>query len=152
MSEAQRAWTCAVEGRAPDSAAGEHDARDWQERHEGQNSNELASQTLAMTVIGRRLTRDELSVAARVLHYGFGAVVGGVYGMWVERRHRVRRRTGLALGTTLWLTADEIAMPLLGLSQPTTRRPFEMHLQSLVAHLVYGMTAEMTRCSIRRAV
>jgi len=46
------------------------------------------------------------------------------------------------------LAADEIAMPLLGLSDSTVRRPFEMHLQSLVAHLVYGAAAEMTRRAV----
>jgi len=54
-----------------------------------------------------------------------------------------------ALGTALWLTADEIAMPLLGLSEPTTRRPLEMHLHSFAAHLVYGLTAEVVRHSAR---
>ena len=29
MSEAQRAWTHAVDGEAPESAPGKHDARDW---------------------------------------------------------------------------------------------------------------------------
>jgi uncharacterized membrane protein YagU involved in acid resistance len=50
----------------------------------------------------------------------------------------------------VWLGADEIAMPLLGLSRPTTRRPFEMHLQSLAAHLVFGTATEMTRRALQR--
>jgi uncharacterized membrane protein YagU involved in acid resistance len=45
----------------------------------------------------------------------------------------------------VWLLADEIAMPLLGLSGPTTRRPIEMHLQSFVSHLVFGTATEVTR-------
>jgi hypothetical protein len=40
-------------------------------------------------------------------------------------------------------------MPFLGLSESTTRRPLEMHLQSLVAHLAYGTVTEMTRRSVR---
>jgi uncharacterized membrane protein YagU involved in acid resistance len=50
----------------------------------------------------------------------------------------------------LWMTADEIAMPVLGLSEPTTRRPVEMHLQSLAAHVVYGVVAERVRKRVRR--
>jgi len=143
MSEAQRLWTLAVAGGAPASAGGRHDARDWQERSEQQNSNELAAQAIARYVLGRCLTRQELRVAAPLMHYLFGAAMGAVYGAYMQRR-RVPA-SGAAFGTTVWLAADEIAMPLLGLSHSTARRPFEMHLQSLVAHLVFGAATEMTR-------
>ena len=66
-----------------------------------------------------------------------------MYGAYAERRHR--KGSGAWLGTTLWFAADEVAMPVLGLSEPTTRRPLEMHLQSLTAHLVYGSMAEAVR-------
>jgi uncharacterized membrane protein YagU involved in acid resistance len=127
----------------PASAGGKHDARDWQERNEHQNSNELAAQGAARYLIHRRLTYDELRIAAPVLHYAFGTAVGAVYGMYAERRPG--KRSGAWLGTTLWFTADEVAMPILGLSEPTTQRPLEMHLQSLTAHLVYGAMAEGVR-------
>src|SRR5687767_5482729 len=146
MNDAQRAWTRAVGDQPPESAAGKHDARDWQERHEHQNSNELAAQAAAHYLIGRYLTRDELRIAAPVVHYSFGAVVGAIYGACVERR---RGGSGAWLGAALWLAADEIAMPVLGLSEPTTRRPLEMHMQSLAAHLVYGTTTEAVRRSVQ---
>ena len=147
MNEVQRLWTRAVAGNAPESAGGRHDARDWQERSEGRNSNELAAQALAGYILGRCLTRHELRFAAPLVHYLFGATLGGIYGAYAERRHA--DASGTAFGTTVWLTADEIAMPLLGLSDSTTRRPLEMHLQSLAAHLVYGTTTEMTRRALR---
>jgi hypothetical protein len=86
MSEAQRGWTRAVDGDLPESAAGKHDARDWQERHEHQNANELAAQALARYLIGRNLTREELPVAAALMHYGFGAAMGALYDAYSERR------------------------------------------------------------------
>ena len=147
MSEVQRLWTRAVEGDAPESAGGRHDARDWQERSEHQNSNELAAQAIAGYLLGRHLTQEELRFAAPLVHYLFGAAVGAIYGAYAERRQA--DRFGAAFGTTVWLAADEIAMPLLGLSDSTARRPLEMHLQSLVAHLVYGSATEMTRRSVR---
>jgi hypothetical protein len=147
MSEVQRLWTYVVEGDPPDSAGGRHDARDWQERSEHQNSNELAVQAVAGYVLGRCLTRDELRFAAPLMHYLFGATMGAIYGAYAERRRAAA--SGVGFGTTVWLAADEIAMPLLGLSDSTARRPLEMHLQSLVAHLVYGTATEMTRRSVR---
>ena len=147
MSEVQRMWTRVVEGDAPESAGGRHDARDWQERSEHQNSNELAAQVIAGYLLGRRLTQEELRFGAPLVHYLFGATMGAIYGAYAERRHA--DASGAGFGTTVWLAADEIAMPLLGLSDSTARRPIEMHLQSLVAHLVYGTATEIARRSVQ---
>ena len=146
MNEAQRAWTYAVDGEAPESAAGKHDARDWQERSEGQNSNEIASQEVATHVLGRSLDRSELATAAMLLHYTFGAAVGAFYGAYAERRLRVG--AGMKFGLAVWLLADEIAMPLLGLSDSTLRRPLEKRLQSVAAHIVFGVTTELARNAV----
>jgi hypothetical protein len=147
MSEAQRLWTHVVDGEAPKSAGGRHDARDWQERSEHQNSNELAAQAIARCILNRRLTRRELRIAAPLMHYLFGAAMGALYGAYAERRQLPA--SGAAFGTSVWLAADEIAMPLLGLSQSTARRPLEMHLQSLAAHLVFGTATERARRSLQ---
>jgi hypothetical protein len=150
MSEAQRLWTHAVDDHPPESAGGRHDARDWQERSEHQNSNELAAQAFARHALGRRLTRQELRIAAPLVHYTFGAALGALYGAYAQRRKA--STSGAGFGTTVWLAADELAMPLLGLSQSTARRPLEMHLQSLVAHLVFGTVTEITRRSLQADV
>lgn len=142
MNYAQRLWTKVADGSPPESAAGPHDARDWQERTELQNSNELAAQKLA-SLVGRRLNERQLAVAAPIVHFTFGAAVGALYG--VLTASRVRARTGVGLGTVLWFTPDEIAMPMLGLSRSTLERPFEMHAQSLAAHFVYGVVTERVR-------
>ena len=149
MNYAQRAWTLAAAGRAPASAADEHDARDWQERDEHQNANELAAQATATAILHRRLTRQELSLGARLVHFTFGAAVGALYAASLHR-HPNKHRTGVMLGAGLWLLADEIAMPLVGLSRSTLERPIEMHLQSFAAHLVYGVTTERVRATVTR--
>jgi putative membrane protein len=148
MNYAQRAWTLAAGERPPASAAGKHDARDWQERSEHQNSNELAAQAVADVTIDRRLTRAELSIASRLVHFGFGAAAGAIYGAFLETDRR-RPAGGVAFGTSVWLAADEIAMPLIGLSRSTLERPGEMHLQSYAAHLVYGVVTERVRQGVR---
>src|SRR5688500_7740388 len=148
MSETQRAWTCAVDGEAPESAAGKYDARDWQERTEGQNSNEIVAQEVATHTLGRPLDRQELAVGAALSHHAFGAAMGALYGAYVARQRR--DSTGIGFGLAVWLLADEIAMPLLGLSESTLRRPLEKRLQSIGAHLVFGMTTALG-CRLLRA-
>ena len=151
MNEAQRAWSDAINDRPPESAAGKHDARDWQERSENQNSNELAAQALATATVGRRLTHHEVAVAAPIIHFAFGAAVAALYSLCVAPERR-RIDLGAAMGIGLWLVADEIAMPRLGLSGPTSERPFEMHLQAFSSHVVYGFVTEVTRHAVRSVV
>jgi putative membrane protein len=151
MNYAQRLWTLMVDRNPPSSAAGPHDARDWQERSEDQNANEMVAQMLARTTINRRLSDRELSVVAPIVHFGFGAAAGAAYGVYVNTASE-DRASGAAFGSALWLAADEIAMPLVGLSDSTRQRPLEMHTQSLVAHLVYGVVTERVRRLIRRAL
>jgi putative membrane protein len=153
MSEFQGVWSRVVHGREPASAGGRHDARDWQERNEDQNANEVVAQKIAAQTIARPLTDDELRVAAPAVHYTFGAVMGGLYGGLAETAPAPTSvATGAAYGTLIWIGSDEIAVPLLGLSKPGVTYPFEAHLQSWATHLVYGVTTELVRRAVRKAI
>jgi putative membrane protein len=151
MNQFQAAWSLAVAGYRSPSAGGKEDARDWQERSEGINATEVTAQTVARQTIDRRLTRDELSVAAPLVHYAFGAAMGALYGGLAEVRPGVRACAGTGYGTAVWASADEIAMPLLGLADPEADRPVEMHAQAFASHLVFGVTLELVRRALRGA-
>jgi len=150
MNQAQAAWSRAAANFRSPSAGGKEDARDWQERSEGTNATEIAAQTAARATLDHPLTRDELAVAAPLVHYAFGAAMGGLYGGLVEMSPAVRACSGTAYGTVVWIGADEIAMPMLGLSDPDADRPVEMHAQAFAAHLVFGLTLELVRRALRR--
>src|SRR4051812_50029221 len=122
MNYAQRLWTQAADGDAPRSAAGKHDARDWQEREEGRNANELAAQAIANTIGGRPLTDRELAVAASLIHYSFGAAGGAIYGAFPRDDPRWLAPRGAMFGTAGWLWAGEIPVPLLCLFPPPIAR------------------------------
>jgi putative membrane protein len=152
MSEAQAWWTRAVHGAEPQSAAGRHDARDWQERTEGQNANELAAAAVGETLLDRPLRRQELAVGAAAMHYSFGSAVGALYGALAEVSPPIKTGMGTGYGSLVWAGADELGMPVLGLSGPTSERPAEAHAQSLAAHLVFGLTLEIVRRGVRRVL
>jgi putative membrane protein len=152
MSEFQGAWSRAVDGREPQSAGGRHDARDWQERNEDRNANEIAAQEVATHTINRRLTEQELKVAAPLMHYTFGSVVSAAYGGLAEHSRWLTAGGGMGYGTAVWAAADEVAMPALGLASAEQDYPLEAHLQSLAAHLVFGLTTEMVRRGVRAAL
>jgi hypothetical protein len=149
MSEFQGMWSRVIDGEEPQSAAGRHDARDWQERVEGRNANELAAHAVAEHTINRPLTREELELAAPALHYAFGAAMGALYGGLYETTRSVRAMGGTGWGMAVWAGADGIAMPLLNLSRPKTEYPAETHAQSYAAHIVFGVTTEIVRRGVR---
>lgn len=168
MNEVQALWSRAVDGYRSTSAAGRHDSRDWQEKNEEANANELMAQAVATHTIDRPLTEDELKVAAPIVHFSFGSALGALYGGVMEAVTRRRdaseaygRRStdrasgpsaailaGAAFGSAVWVGADDIAMPVLGLSTDADY-PLDAHLQSLVAHLAFGITAEFVRRGVR---
>jgi hypothetical protein len=151
MNRTQALWSRAAEGFQSPSAAGSEDARDWQERGEGANANELTAQFVAERTVGRPLRRRELAVAAPLVHYAFGATMGAIYGAMAEMAGGGTMGGGAAWGAAVWLGADEIAMPALGLARRDVDYPLEMHAQSLTAHLAYGMSVEAVRRTVRRA-
>lgn len=149
MSEYQGLWSRSVNGREPQSAGGRHDARDWEEKNEGHNANEQAAQAAARATAGGELRRDELAVAAPLMHYAFGASVSAAYGIAAEQAPWATRGAGTGFGTLVWAGADELAMPIIGWAHPQ-RYPLESHLQSFTAHLVFGVATELTRRAVRR--
>lgn len=142
-------WSRAIAGNHSESAGGDHDARGWQERSEDENANELLAQRIAARVINRPLTRSELAIAAPAVHYGFGAAMGGIYGALAARVDPRAPVTGAAYGASVWITADEVAVPALRLSRPDAEYPLEVHVQALAAHIVYGVTMELAYLGIR---
>ena len=98
---------------------------------------------------GQRLSRREKQVWAPAVHYVFGAATGAVYGALAEMTPLATAGVGMLFGSTVWATADEIAVPALGLAPRQDEVPARAHAQSLLTHLVYGITAETARRALR---
>jgi hypothetical protein len=148
MNQFQSGWSRFVDGEAPSSNGGRHDGREWQDRSEDANANERAAQKIAAATIDRSLTKDELKIAAPLVHYAFGTALGAIYGGFCEMV-RAGLGTGAAYGTLIWIVADEIAVPATGLSDSPQRYPFETHAQAFASHIVYGMTTDIVRRGVR---
>jgi len=103
----------------------------------------------AMRLVGAGLAEDQKPLASSVVHYGFGASVGALYGAVAEIVPRVAGAVGLPFGVAVWLGAHVIAVPALGLAEPPTRRPFEKEAEEFGLHLVYGLTTELVRRLLR---
>jgi putative membrane protein len=100
-------------------------------------------------VFRQPLPEDKKQAAGTAVHYGFGGILGAIYGGAAEVAPEVTVCAGTGYGAAVWLGADEIAVPALKLSKPPQEHPLSVHIGSLAAHLVYGLTLEGTRQAIR---
>ena len=96
----------------------------------------------AAPVLGRRLThREKAQIGGPMVHYAFGATAGAVYGALVEVNPESVFRDGGAFGAATWVVADQLALPLVGLSPwPWRAFPPSTNVQHLALHVVYGTT------------
>jgi uncharacterized membrane protein YagU involved in acid resistance len=105
----------------------------------------LAAEAVTTAVTGEELEDDAKPAAGSIVHYAFGGAVGAIYGAAAAGRPEVSAGGGIPFGATVWLLADEMGVPLAGLSKSPTEYPLSNHASALAAHLVYGATTEAVR-------
>lgn len=131
---------------------GQDSGSDESEEDDSPAATVLAADELSQLVRGRGIPEEQEELAGQLVHYLFGTASGKVYGMAAEVFPEITRGFGLPFGAAFWLTADETMVPALGLSDPPWEHPPAMHLYSLAAHLVYGLTLETVRRAVRSSL
>ncbi len=93
---------------------------------------------------------DEMKPAAgEAVHYTTGATIGAIYGFVAEILPPARMFNGLLMGSIVWWTADNMAVPAQGLGKKPEQVPPSQHAYALASHLVYGFTTELVRSIVR---
>jgi putative membrane protein len=122
-----------------------------QRQHEPENPTVEVAQAVSRNLSGHDLPDRCKQQAGAAVHYIFGASMGAFYGLLSEVAPMSRTGFGLVYAAALWLTADEIMVPALGLSKAPNQYPLSKHLEGLGAHMVYGATTEGLRRALQRA-
>lgn len=107
---------------------------------------------ISETILREPLTHEQKKKAGPVVHYAFGALMGAAYGAVVENAPRTKVGAGIPFGATLFALADEVAVPVFGLSKPPKEYPLSTHASALAGHLVYGLTTEAVRRGARQGL
>jgi putative membrane protein len=107
---------------------------------------------LVNRISDRPLTEAEEEVSVRAIHWGFGALVGGVYGALAEYQPAVTSRFGASFGLTLCGITHASALPLLGLTESPENQPAREHASEVVTHAIYGVTTEVVRRAARKVL
>lgn len=108
-----------------------------------------AADAIAQQVVGRKVRKAQQKFAGEAVHYAMGGVSGALYGGLTELAPTVAAGQGLPFGAAVWLIADEISVPALGLSKPPTRISLATHAYALASHFVYGAVTEAVRRAVR---
>jgi hypothetical protein len=136
---------------SPDHGAGRELKEHGSDEEQDDAAMRLAN-IISEKVLDRDLTREEKHVAGPFMHYAFGVTSGACYGAAAESIPAITVAAGMPFGAFVWLTADEGIVPALGLSKPPTEYPLSIHAYALASHLVYGLTTEVVRRAVRRAL
>jgi putative membrane protein len=129
--------------------------RELQRRGNEEEDDDAAVRVAKAVSVGmfhHSLRNNEKEKAGAVSHYVMSATSGGIYGGVAELLPGATIGAGLPFGTAVWLMADELVVPALGLSKKPTEYPPSIHAYSLVSHLVYGLATEMGRRAVRSAL
>jgi hypothetical protein len=95
-------------------------------------------------LVGRAPSPQTRRALSWAVHIGYGLLAASLYGAVRGGRDRSVARSaisGALFGAGLWLLGDELAVPLLGLSDRPASYPVASHLQSLAQHLGFGVAA-----------
>ena len=108
-----------------------------------------ADAIVALVTGGVHLSTEAKQKGGPIVHYAFGAAMGGLYGGLAECSETVTSGMGTAFGTVLFAGADLVAVPAFKLSSPPSEWAPSSLVSPFVAHLVYGATTELLRRLLR---
>lgn len=105
---------------------------------------------LANKLAKEELDKKEKKPVEKKIHWTFGLLTGGFYGLSVEKNPQAATGLGTLMGTALYGGTHGTVVPALKLEPwPTENKP-EFVINEFVGHLVYGMTTEIIRRQTRK--
>jgi hypothetical protein len=105
----------------------------------------VAADAIARATTGEPVPPAYKPAAGSAIHYAFGASVGAIYGAAAARTPDIAAWGGVPFGASVWLMADEMGMPAMGLAKPPGDYPLQDHVTALASHLIYGATTDCVR-------
>lgn len=108
-----------------------------EEQSEDPSTVKLANKVSCLT-LNHPVPEDKKSTAGNMVHYGFGTSMGIFFSLLQSGKSSHLFLRGISYGGLVWMVADNILVPLMGLSKIPTKYPLKTHAYALGAHLIYG--------------
>lgn len=120
------------------------------QQSDGEDATMKAADRVVETVTGgRHLSHEQREIGGPIVHYSFGALMGGVYGALAEYTDVAKAGFGTTFGALLFAGADLLGVPAARLGPWPNEYPVSSLANPLAAHLVYGATTELVRRAVR---
>ena len=100
--------------------------------------------------VGAEPSEKAKQVGGQGIHWGFGTLLGGAYGVAAELTPKVTSWRGGAFGLTVNRLAHEGLLPGLDLVEPVAEQPAQERVSEWVSHALYGITTELVRRAVRK--
>jgi len=105
-----------------------------------ENATQTVARRFVQLFMQRPLSADGKAKGATIVHYAFGAALGGVYGLLRETAPALRRPVGvIAYGFGAWMVGDNLVIPAFRLGAWPNAYPLKTHAYALGAHMVFGV-------------
>ena len=93
---------------------------------------------MARATTGQPVPAAYKPAAGSLVHYAFAGTLGAIYGAATAQDRSVAAGVGLPFGAAVWIAADELGMPILGLAKPPNRLSLKITRTTFASHLVFG--------------
>lgn len=123
-----------------------------EQSREGEPATESVGRIGYEAVSGHEPDEETRQRLGQAVHWGYGILLGGVYGALRTDAEGADLVGGLGYGTVAWVLGDEIMVPLLGLSEGPTAHGWPDHAKALGAHLVYGAATSTATQALKRVM
>ena len=123
---------------------------------EEEQKSEIGLETTARRLAEGMMKRGPLTDAqkrrgAKIVHYAFGAMWGGLYGLTRETLPAARHPLGVAAySAAVWMLADNVLLPIFRLGALPQKYPLKTHAYALAAHFAYGAGTASSYETMRR--
>jgi hypothetical protein len=125
---------------------GGHDPDPWQSAP----APALAGKRLIETVLARPISPEAIPVLTQVMHWSYGTVWGGVFGIGRESVRVPAGLLGPLFGLGVWVASYAELVPL-GIYEPPWRYPLRSLAEEIGYHLTFGTTVSGTYELLRNA-
>jgi Protein of unknown function (DUF1440) len=122
------------------------------DKHTDEPATVKVAARVSRKVLDTELPEELKPAAGEAVHYTTGATIGAIYGFVAEILPPARMFNGLLMGTIVWWTADNMAVPAQRLGKKPEQVPPSQHAYALASHLVYGFTTELVRSLVRLVI
>ncbi len=107
---------------------------------------------LSTRLTGTPISLQHNELAEQLINFPFGVSLGTAYGYGKRNRENFRITDGMIFGVTTWVSTHETSLPILGLEAKPTNIPIKKQANELFAHLLFGITTELVRSFVNKAM